>query len=333
MSILFSPITIEGLVFRNRVVMPPMVRLTPLMPPEVVETGGQVTDTVLDHYLLRARAGTGLIVVEATAVDPAGRVWKHGLNAYADEHVAALTRLVEGIHTQGAVASIQLVHGGPQSSAHITGLETVGPSTVPSSERGTIPRQISVEEIAAVQQRFAQAAARAVAAGFDMVEIHGAHGYLLDSFLSRRTNQRTDEYGGDMAGRMRMLVETCRAVKTHIGTRALLCCRISVFNKLEEGFSSDDFTQLVTGLVGSGIDILHISTDGALKGYFGTDKTIQAWARETTSLPIIVAGGLGNPRDAERVLAQGHADLVAIGTAMLKDPAWTQHAREMLVGH
>jgi NADPH2 dehydrogenase len=332
MSILFSPITVKNKIFRNRVVFPPMVRLAPSMSRQVSETEGEITAAVLEHYGSRARAGTGLIIVEATAVDAAGRVWKHGLSGYADEFLPGLKRLADCIHAEGALAGIQIVHGGPESSPRITGHPAVAPSAVASSDGGAAPRALTVDEIKAIQQRFADAAERAAQAGFDVVELHGAHGYLLDSFLSTRLNQRTDEYGGEIENRSRMLVETCEIVKARLNGRALLDCRISVFNKREEGFARRDLEYLVRHLEAAGIDLLHLSTDGAFKGYFDSDKTIQEWAREYVTLPIIVAGGLGNPYDAERALGQHNMDFAAVGTAMLKDPEWTRHAREILDG-
>lgn len=331
MSALFTPLTVKHVHFRNRIAMPPMVRLVPAMSRELTETGGQVTDPVIEHYRRRAAAGTSLIIVEATAVDPGGRVWPQGLNAYADEHIPGLARLAEAIRAEGAVAAIQLVHGGAQGSRELSGGELVGPSAVAAEDSSAIPRALTIAEIQAIEERFAAAAARAVAAGFQAVELHGAHGYLLDSFLSRQTNRRTDAYGGDLAGRMRFLLETCRQVKVCLAGRALLDCRISIFNKRDEGLTAADFAQLLRGLEGAGIDLLHISTDGAFKGYFGGAKTIGQWAKESTAVPVIVAGGLRRPQQAERAIAEGHADLAAVGTAMLKDGDWSRHAQAALM--
>ena len=323
MSALFMPMSIHDCTFRNRVAMPPMVMGSG-------DTDGRVTEDTLAHYGARADAGTGLIIVEATAVAAGGRCWPRGLNAYADEHKPGLARLAARVLAAGAVASVQLVHGGPQGSAEMTG-GTVGPSAVAPSAGKPVPRALTVAEILAIEDQFAEAAARAVAAGFDMVEIHGAHGFLLDSFLSPRRNQREDDYGGTLAGRLRMLLETCRRVRACIGPTPLLCCRISLFNHLAEGFSADDLGQLVNGLEQTGLDLLHVSTDGAFKEYFDTDKTLGQWVKEYTTLPIIVAGGLGHPIDAERAVAEGHADFAAVGHAQLDNPAWTREARELLV--
>jgi 2,4-dienoyl-CoA reductase-like NADH-dependent reductase (Old Yellow Enzyme family) len=187
-----------------------------------------------------------------------------------------------------------------------------------------------VTEVSATEEDFAQAAARAAAAGFGLIEAHGAHGYLLDSFLSAQSNLRKDDYGGSILGRMRMLVETCRRMRDRIGTRALLCSRISLFNKQPEEVSREDLHRLLRALGEAGVDVLHLSTDGALKGCFGSDKTIGQWAREMTELPIMVAGGLGDPRVAEQAVLERHADFAAVGSAMMEDPDWTAHAAEGL---
>jgi len=322
-SALFSLIEIRGHTFRNRVVMPPMVTL--LAGPD-----GRVTDKHIEHYSARARAGTALLIIEATVVDEGGRMWDTGLGAWDDSQIPGLARLVRAIADEGAVAGIQLLHAGPQGDPELPDNERVGPSEVVPPSGGPPARALTVEEIQAIEERFAGAAFRCVEAGFGMIEVHGAHNFLLDSFLTTQTNTRTDEYGGDISGRLRMMVETCRRMKDRIGDDALLDCRISLFNKAAGEFGADDFKQLVTALEGADIDVLHISTDGAFKGCFGSDKTIGRWAKETTDLPIIVAGGLGDPHDAERAVAEGHTDLAAIGSAMMEDPDWTARARSAL---
>ena len=299
------------------------------MPRAVVETEGEVTDAVVDHYRTRAAAGTGLVIVEATAVDKEGRAWRHGLNAFADEHTPGLARLARGIRSAGAVAAIQLVHGGPQCSSEVTGVRAVGPSPVAPSVGRPAPRALEIDEIRSIEGRFADAAERAAEAGFQVIEVHGAHGFLLDSFLMQARNQREDAYGGSLAGRMRFLLETCRAVRERIGDTAVLDCRISIFNK-SSNFGREELMELVQGLEGTGLDLLHVSTDGAFRGAFGTDRTMGQYVKGLTDLPIIVAGGLVEPAEAERLVIEGHADLAAVGRAMLRDPEWTRHARERL---
>jgi NADPH2 dehydrogenase len=325
MSALFTPIDLKGVPFRNRVVMPPMIT-------QKADREGHVTDVHLEHYSSRAAAGTGLIIVEATAVDRKGQVWEGGLGAYDDSHIPGLARLAERIHADGAAAGIQLVHGGPQASPALCDGDRVGPSAVPAPDEGQVPRELTRREIEGIQDRFAEAAVRALDAGFDLIELHGAHDYLLDSFLSAKYNWRKDDYGGSITRKARMLAETCEVTRGQIGDRGLLSCRISLFNKPEGEFTEERLTKVVGMLAEAGIDVLHVSTDGAFKGYFGSSKTLGRLAKEISGLPVIVAGGLGDPSDAERAVAEGHADFAAIGNAMYEDAEWTKKAREALGG-
>ncbi|UCC69129.1 MAG: NADH:flavin oxidoreductase [Armatimonadota bacterium] len=322
MSALFSPIEVKGVRFKNRVAMPPMVTLK-------ADAEGCVTDVIVEHYAARARAGTGLVIVEATAVE-SGAVWRGGLAAFEGTHAPGLARLAERIHREGAVAAIQLVHGGPQASVEVTDGKRVGPSAVTPPDDGPIPRELAVEEIEAIEGSFVKAAERAIEVGFDGAEIHGAHNYLLDTFLSAKYNVREDGYGGSIRGRMRMLVETCRRAKERIGDRGLVWCRISIFNKLEEGFGRDELQELAPGLEETGIDMLHISTDGTFKEHFDSGKSIGQLVQGLCNLPVIVAGGLGDPADAERAVAEGHCDFAAVGNAMYEDARWTERARRTL---
>jgi len=325
MSLLFSPYTIRHITFRNRIALAPMVQ-------EKGDADGCVTDFLLEHYGERAAAGTGLIIVEATAVEPAGRCWPGGLCAFAPQHLPGLRRLAERIHAEGAVAAIQLVHGGPQARPAVSGLESVGPSDVRPKHDLTIPRALTIPEILAIEGRFADAAALALEAGFDAIEIHGAHGYLLDSFLMAKRNLREDEYGGTLEKRMRLLVETCQQVRRRIGPRPLLWSRVCAFNKQFEQFSPRDLGVLLAGLEGAGLDMVHLSTEDGLLGYFDSAKPLGKWAGEMTRLPRIVAGHLGDPPDAERCLAEGISEFVAIGSYMLNNPTWTRKAHQKLDG-
>ena len=278
----------------------------------------------------RVRAGTAMVIVEATAVDPAGRCWENGFNLFAAEHVENLSLIASGVRAAGGRCCIQLVHGGPQADPVLCGGEVLGPSAIAGGENAAHPRELSIPEIHMIQDRFAEAADLALSAGFDAVEIHAAHGYLLDSFLMKRRNQRTDAYGMDPAGRLRMTLETCQKVRARIGEKPLISCRVSPFTKREEEYGQLDFAALVRGVESAGVDILHISTDGVFKGYFGTDRTLGQFAREVTRMPIIMAGGIRLPEEANRLIEEGHADFAAVGTAMLRDADWAAKAQEAL---
>jgi 2,4-dienoyl-CoA reductase-like NADH-dependent reductase (Old Yellow Enzyme family) len=330
MSALFTPLTVKHLTLPNRVVMPPMVSGGLPELAELADSGGQVSAPLVQHYARRAQAGTALIIVEATAVDEGGRCWPTGLGAWSDDHLPGLRRLAEAIHQGGAVAAIQLLHGGQQANPHLCPQGLVGPSDLPATENRPPVRGLTAEEITAIEQRFVEAALRAVEAGFDGVELHGAHGFLLDSFLSPERNHRTDQYGEDVKNRARTLGETLGQVRAQLPPHILVWPRLSVFNHVGEGFTAEDLREVVRAVETSGAELIHLSTDGALKPCFGEARTLGQWVRGFIQLPLIVAGGLGDPHAAERLVAEGHGDLAAVGSAMLQDPDWTAHARETL---
>ncbi len=328
MSLLFEPITIGTATLRNRIALPPMVRFAPPMSPEITNTGGEITDRVIEHYRQRA-AGMGMITVEATCIDPGGRTWANGLNAHADEHLPGLARLAAAIRAEGCLACVQIVHGGPHASTELVG-QTVGPSAVRPSPSAPLPRELTLAEIGAIRQRFVEGADRVVRAGFQAVDLHGAHGYLLDSFLSAARNQRTDIYGGDIAGRVRLMAETCAQVVAAVGSRALVGCRFSLFNKQPGEIGLEETRVVVNALAAAGLDFLDLSSGGVFKPWFGESRGIGQWVKSLTDLPVIVAGDLVTPQDAERALAEGHGDVTAIGRAALSDPQWAEHARATL---
>ncbi|MCX6362160.1 MAG: NADH:flavin oxidoreductase [Armatimonadetes bacterium] len=323
---LSSPIRVAGLTFRNRLVMPPMVRMSPLMPPDVVGVDGSVTPEVVEHYRLRAAAGTGLIIVEATCVDPTGRAWNNGLNLTDDGHTEGMARIAEAISAEGCVPGIQLVHGGPQCDPAACGGVTYGPSRVAPSKAAPRPRAVTREEIGAITDRFTAAAARAVAAGYRLLDVHGAHGYLLDSFLSPVRNTREDEYGGTPENRRRFMCDVVRRMASAAGDAALTACRISLFNKLADGFTVADLLALAAALVDAGAQVIDLSTDGALKPLPGSDQTLGQALRAHVPAPVILAGELQDPQNVQAALAGGHADFVAVGRGMLWDAAWASTA-------
>jgi 2,4-dienoyl-CoA reductase-like NADH-dependent reductase (Old Yellow Enzyme family) len=303
-----------------------MVRMAPQMPPEVIESDGSVTEAIIEHYRVRARSGTALIIVEATCVDPSGRAWKQGLNAYDECYTDGLSRLAQAITAEGAVAGIELVHAGPQAKPSLCGGVTYGPSAVPASPGEPEPVALSLADILAVEQRFLDAAHRVFAAGFRFIELHAGHGYLLDSFISPVRNRRADAFGGCLENRMRMISDILLRLKVSIGGEAALGARISPFSHAAEGFGPQDVHGMIRILEEAGSDFVDLSTDGVLSRALGSDHTVGQIAHEVTKLPLIAAGGIVTAEDAERALNEGHADVVAVGRAMLSDPQWSAHA-------
>jgi len=207
---LLSPGAIGKLKVRNRIVMPPMVR-------NYATTDGIATRQQIDHYAARARGGVGLVIVEATFVHPAGKGWHQGLGIHDDKCIPGLSSLAEAVKEWGSKIAIQLHHAGRQTATSITGMPIVAPSAIPCPVMGGLPRELTTEEVAELVEAFAQAAGRAKQAGFDAVEMHGAHGYLVSQFLSPNTNRRTDKYGGDINGRMTFALEIVQRARKLVG--------------------------------------------------------------------------------------------------------------------
>ncbi|HSR11573.1 MAG TPA: NADH:flavin oxidoreductase, partial [Thermodesulfobacteriota bacterium] len=207
---LLSPGTIGSMKIRNRIVMPPMVR-------NFATTDGVITPTLIDHYAARAKGGAGLIIVEASYVQASGRVWHQGIGIDDDRHIPGLGALTHAVKQWGSKIEIQLVHGGRQSTSAVSKLPVVAPSAVPCPVTGSFPRELTTQEVADLVEAFAQAARRAKIAGFDGVELHGAHGYIMSQFFSRHVNRRGDKYGGDIKGRATIAVEAIQRIRQLVG--------------------------------------------------------------------------------------------------------------------
>ncbi|WP_010535005.1 NADH:flavin oxidoreductase/NADH oxidase [Brachybacterium squillarum] len=337
--LLFEPITLRDLTVRNRVWVPPMCQYS------VHERDGKVTPWHLMHYGSFARGGAGAVIVEATGVVPEGRISAQDLGLWNDEQRDALVEVVELIHSLGAAAGIQLAHAGRKASTHpewgtdtpgvsLTaeegGWETVAPSAIPFGELAT-PRALDAEGIAAVIEAFAAAARRAVEAGMDMIEIHAAHGYLLHEFLSPLSNHREDGYGGDLAGRARLLFEVVDAVRAVIPAGMPLLVRLSGTEWIEDGFDVEQAAEVTSWLAAHGVDMVDVSSAGNTPGADipvgpGYQTPLAARIREVSGLPASTVGMIDDPLQAEHVLATDQADVVRVGRAFLRDPHWALHA-------
>ncbi len=327
---LFSSVAIGALRLTNRVVFPPMA--TRFAQDECV------TERLVQHYADRARGGAGLIIVEGTAVSADGQAWPSSLCIFDDRHVEGLARLAQTVHLAGSRVAIQLMHSGRQTSSDITGTTPVGPSPLALSSEHETPRQLSVEEIATIRDAFAAAAIRARRAGFDAVEMHGAHGYLLAQFASPYSNRREDEYGGDLERRMRFPLEVARAVRDAVGTDFPLIYRMSAAEpEVEDGLRLTDAQSLAVALEMQGVDAIHVSAgyrvpgdtpmpprkapEGALLPYASAIKM-------AVRVPIIAVGKITSPQFADSIIASGRADLVSIGRGLTRDPDWVRKAAE-----
>ncbi|HIE03468.1 MAG TPA: FAD-dependent oxidoreductase [Candidatus Latescibacteria bacterium] len=329
--LLFSPFGIKGLQLRNRVVMAPMGTW-------YADEEGFVTERLVAYYRERARGGAGLIIVEHTAVALEGRSSGRMLCAYDDKYIPGLAELAEAVHEEEAKIALQLNHVGMTASYEVTGLPAVAPSAVGTSRDGRVPHELSEEEISLRTEYFARAALRAKEAGFDAVELHGAHGYLINQFLSPWTNRRKDRYGGSTEGRCRFAVEVLRKVREFVGEDFPVWFRVDGDEGLgKEGITSEEARRICKILEDAGSDAFHISfghSEGTIYAsapYYLPQGHLLPYAkaiRDVVSVPVIAVGSISDPDAAEGALREGCADLVALGRALLADPEWPRKADE-----
>ena len=344
-SRLFSALDLRGLALRNRCVVSPMCQYS--------ARDGFANDWHFVHLGQFAMGGFGLVFAEASAVLAEGRITHGDLGFWSDDHVPPLRRIVGYLHEHGAKAGIQLAHAGRKASMqrpwlgnavlgaadHARGDDPwpiVGPVAVPHSEGWLVPEALTKSGIARILQAFAAAAARADGAGFDAVEVHGAHGYLTHSFLSPVSNTRRDEYGGDLAGRMRFALEVARAVRERWPSHKPLFFRASTMDGVEGGWSLEDTVVLARELKAIGVDVMDCSAGGFLSsrlnlkpGYLVPNA---ARVRSEANIATQAVGFIVDAAQAEGILESGAADLVAVAREALLDPHWAGRAAVELEG-
>lgn len=338
---LFQPWTIRSVTVPNRVWMAAMCQYS--AEPSGPDTG-VAHDWHFAHYAARATGGTGLIIQEATAVAPEARISPYDLGIWNDRQVEALRRITSFVTSQGSVPGIQLAHAGrkastdrPWKGGHPVGPEAHGwlpsaPSPVPFGPDHPVPHELTVREIGDVVEQFAAAARRSLAAGYRVVEIHGAHGYLIGEFLSPHSNKRTDAYGGSFENRTRLALEVVDAVRAVWPEELPLFFRISATDWLEEdGWTADETVRLAGLLEEHGVDLLDVSTGGLAPGATipvgpGYQVPFAARVKAETTLPVAAVGLITEPEQAEKILANGEADAVLLGRELLRDPFWARRA-------
>ncbi len=309
----FKSYKIKNLELKNRIVMPPMCMYS-------AKEDGLVTDFHLSHYTTRAMGGVGLIIVEATGVMPNGRISDHDLGIWDQNQVAGLKELVRQIKSYDAMAGIQLNHGGRKYEGKE---KLVGPSAIAYSDSYPMPSALSTDQIKDIVAAFGNAARLADEAGFDMIEIHGAHGYLINQFLSPHSNHRTDDYGGGLENRVRFLKEVIAAIKANWPESKTLGIRISATEHLEDGYDENEMVKMMN-MVKDDLDIIHVSTGGngpwAGNIYPGYQVKQAEIIKREVGLPTIAVGLLDDIKLVEEVLGNDRADLVAIGRGLLMNP-------------
>jgi len=329
MPTLFSPLAFAGLKLRNRVAMPPMWS-------GKATAEGFVTPAIVDYHRVRAAAGTALIIVEHAFAHPQGRHSSTQLGVHDDACTEGLTRLAAAIRAEGAVACLQISHAGARAASRLTGLQVVAPSPIVTAREASpdAPVALSRAGVDEVVEAFAAAAGRARASGFDAVEIHAAHGFLLSQFLSPLTNHRTDDYGGDHERRGRIHLEVLAAVRRRAGEDFPVFIRLGMHDERPGGLTLAPACVTASQLVAAGAALIDVSgglagsdDPGRGPGYFvGYAEAL----KEVVDVPVLVAGGIADPRMADLIIRSRRADVVGIGRAMLDDPAWTRAAASAL---
>ncbi|MGW0476527.1 NADH:flavin oxidoreductase/NADH oxidase [Streptomyces coeruleorubidus] len=347
MTALFEPCTLRDVTIPNRVWMPPMCQYSAA--PQGPETGVP-NDWHFAHYAARATGGTGLIIVEATAVSPEGRISPYDLGIWNDTQVEAFRRITRFLAAQGTVPAIQLAHAGRKAStdrpwkggapvgpdAH--GWDSVAPSPIAFDDRHPVPAELTADQIKGVVGEFADAARRALAAGFEIAEIHGAHGYLINEFLSPHSNHRTDAYGGSYENRTRFALEVVDAVREVWPQDKPLFFRVSATEWLDEGgWTADDTVRFAADLRAHGVDLLDVSSGGNASGVRiptgpGYQVPFAARVKQETTLPVAAVGLITEVEQAEKILANGEADAVLLGRELLRNPSWARLAARELGG-
>jgi len=340
MSLLFSPLTIKSVTFRNRIVVSPMCQYS--------SVDGFASNWHLVHLGSRAVGGAALIMQEATAVSPEGRISPSDMGIYKDEHVAKLQEITAFIRAQGGVAGIQLAHAGRKASHHVPwaggrqisataaeGWTTVAPQALPFAPEEEAPEELPPAGIQKVIDDYQWAAARALAAGYQVVEIHAAHGYLIHEFLSPLSNQRSDAYGGSFEHRSRLLLEIVAAVQTVWPANLPLFVRISASDWVPGGWNDQDSVQLAALLQTKGVDLIDCSSGGLLPGVKipvgpGYQVPFAEKIRRETGMLTGAVGLITDAHQAEAILQQGQADMILLAREALRDPYFPLHAAQQL---
>ncbi|MGR3311167.1 MAG: oxidoreductase, partial [Candidatus Brocadiales bacterium] len=329
-ELLFSPFKIGSMGLKNRLVMPAMET-------HLCDKEGFVTDELISYYRARAKGGVGCIIVENTAIDIAGKINDGMLCIFDDKYILGLKRLVDAIHECGGKVVIQLSHVGKEALPRFTGQEAVAPSAVPSPITKQMPRELRVEEIPEIVKKFADCAERVFKAAADGVEIHMAHGYLVNQFLSPETNLRTDAYGGDTQRRTRFAKEIVELIRERVSNDFPVICRISVDEYTEKGLRLEESKENARILEKAGASAIHASACNSTSAFYnipcyyleeGCFVQLAEGIKSAVNIPVITVGRIMSPELAEKILQENKADLVTMGRALITDPYLPNKVKE-----
>lgn len=341
MSKLFEPLVVRGLEIRNRIFMAPMCQYS------CENKDGVPGDWHLVHYGARATGGAGLIIVEATAVTPEGRITPWCTGIWNDVQVEGWKAVNAFAHSQGAKTAIQLAHAGRKASTYRSwsgensiAIDDGGWQTISATDQAfngyAAPRALATEEISAVVADWVSAAKRSIEAGFDAIEIHAAHGYLIHQFLSPITNQRTDEYGGSLENRARLLLEIVIGIRVAIGDDVPLLIRFSATDYREDGWNEEQTAQVARWAANAGADLFDISSGGLITGVqipsseLGYQVKFAEYVADKVEEPVSAVGNILDGKQAEAILQKGEVEVISIGRATLRDPYWALRAAHEL---
>lgn len=328
MILLKQPLNIKSITLSNRIVMPPMATSK--------TEDGKVTNELIDYYDEKSKGGNiGLIIIEHQYVSRDGIAGHGQISISEDTDVEGLEKIANVIHKNGSKAIAQINHAGSSASVEVTGCEPISASAVANigvtGIEGQIPREMSHEDIYRVIKAFVDASKRAKEAGFDGVEIHSAHSYLLNQFYSPLGNKRTDEYGGTIDGRIKIHLEIIKAIRETVGDNFLIALRLGACDYMDGGNTIEDGVYAARKFQKAGVDLLDIS--GGFNGFSRKDTKEPGWfgdassaIRKEVSIPVILTGGVKDAKDAENLLQEGKADFIGVGRAILKNSDWAEKA-------
>jgi 2,4-dienoyl-CoA reductase-like NADH-dependent reductase (Old Yellow Enzyme family)/thioredoxin reductase len=330
MHTLFSPFSIKSLQLKNRIVMPGLASF-------LIGNDGTITEAAIEHYRNRAAGGPAMIIMEACAVSPEGVVSNHQARIYDDQFIEGLSKIAAVMKSEGSVPAVQIHHGGRQTSVKVIKRKPLAPSPIPCPTiRGDV-EPLTIDGIQEIIQKFGDAAERSKQAGFELIEIHGAHGYLVNQFLSKISNIREDDYGGDIKGRTRFAKEIVAEVRKRIGPDYPLSFKISAQEFVPKGLDLEESIEILKILVAAGVDVIQVSAGNDITPEWICQPMFMEKAcladsaekvKKALNVPVMAVGRINEPMIANEILEKGKADLVCIGRGLLADPEMPKKAKE-----
>jgi 2,4-dienoyl-CoA reductase-like NADH-dependent reductase (Old Yellow Enzyme family) len=330
MKHLFSPFSIKNCHLKNRIVMPGLASF-------LIENDGSYSDKTIEHYRLRAAGGASMIIMEAHGVAPEGIVSKHQARIYDDRFIEDLSKVAAVIKAEGSIPAIQIHHAGRQVPARVINRKPFAPSHLPCPAIKGDVEPLTIEGIQKIIRQFGDAAERAVQAGFELIEIHGAHGYLINQFLSRFSNIREDEYGKDIVGRSKFAREVIREVKERVGKEFPISFKISAQEFVPDGLTTGESIKILQLLVTEGVDIVQVSAGNDATPEWICQPMFMKKAclvdsaekiKAALDIPVMAVGRISDPLIAEAIISEGKADLICMGRGLLADPELPRKAQE-----